>query len=262
MSATWRSTGRRSGPSWLPLLRRLSAVDPGWCVWKNADQAVAGIGDVDSAAPRSAWPALRDDFRAWAVAARATPAIVCTHAPGLLVLVARTPDDAHRLLQVDVYARVARTVDAAELAPVIELDARGFRRLRRGAEDLFALLAETRRPARPPGELEQIRSLLASDPRGVEDAAALLGAARKPALAGARAVVNGGWNYAAMAALEPVYLAGAVRRPQERLRWLRFRLRDRKRCAVLAALDNDRSIPDQADSWLAAVASNHAVYER
>lgn len=261
MSATSDSTGRRAGPSRLPLLRRLSAVDPGWCVWKNADEAVAGIGDVDSAAPRSAWPALRDDFRAWAVAARATPAIVCTHAPGTLVLVARVPDDARRLLQVDVYARVARTVDAAELAPVTELDARGFRRLRRGAEGLFALLAQTRRPARPPAGLEQIRSLLTSDPRGMEDAAALLGAARKPALAGARAVVNGGWSYAAMAELEPVYLAGAVRRPRERLRWLRFRLRDRKRCGVLAALENDRSIPADADGWLAAVASNHAVFE-
>ena len=262
MNATRTSTGRRSGPSWLPLLRRLSGVDPGWCVWKNADQAVAGIGDVDSAAPRSAWPALSDDFRAWAVAAAAAPAIVCTHAPGMLVLVARMPDDARRLLQVDVYGRVARAVDAAELAPVTELDPRGFRRLRRGAEGLLALLAQTRRPARPPAELEQIRSLLASDPQGMEDAAALLGAARTPALAGARAVVSGRWSYAAMAALEPMHLAGAVRRPRERLRWLRFRLRDQKRCAVLAALENDRSIPADADSWLAAVASNHAVYEQ
>jgi len=124
------------------------------------------------------------------------------------------------------------------------------------------LLAEMRRPARPPKGLEQIRSLLSSDIRGMESAAALLGAARAPALAGARAVVSGGWSYVAMAALEPVYVGGAVRRPGERSRWLRFRLRDKKRCAVLAALDNDRSIPADADGWLAAVAANHVVYER
>ena len=43
---------------WLPLLRRFTELSPRWVVWKNADAALAGVGDIDAAAPESDWPAL------------------------------------------------------------------------------------------------------------------------------------------------------------------------------------------------------------
>ena len=38
----------RRPPPWLPLLRRLTELSPAWGVWKNADRAIAGYGDIDS----------------------------------------------------------------------------------------------------------------------------------------------------------------------------------------------------------------------
>ena len=49
----------------LSLLRRLTDLESGWFVWKNGDVAVAGPGDIDSAAERQAWPAIVAEFRAW-----------------------------------------------------------------------------------------------------------------------------------------------------------------------------------------------------
>ena len=245
------------------MLRRLTHIDRSWCVWKNADDAVAGLGDVDSAAPWASWPRITDEFRRWAAESGAGPVIVCEHAPGSLVLVVCAPEDRARLLQLDVYQKVGRVVAAEALPPVAELDARGFRRVRPGAEGVLLLLAAARRGGRPPRQpelLARVAGLVRSDPAGAEAAADLLGSGRAPGRGAARAVAEGRWPYGAMAALELVYALQAARRPQERLRWLRFRLGGRQRCPVLAALANDRSISGDVDRWLADVSSNHRIY--
>ena len=125
------------------------------------------------------------------------------------------------------------------------------------------LLAAARRGGRPPRQpelLARVAGLIRSDPAGAEAAADLLGGGRAPVRAAARAVGEGRWLYGAMAALELVYALQAARRPQERLRWLRFRLGGRRRCPVLAAIANDRSISGDVDLWLADVSSNHRIY--
>src|SRR5438067_884447 len=127
--------------TWLPLLRSLTARERSWCVWKNADQAATSSGDVDSAAPRSAWAGVQDEFRTWAFAAGAGPVIVCRHLPETLVLAACDKGNRERLLQLDVYDRVARVIRAEDLTGVAELDDQGFRRLRPGAEGLLLLIA-------------------------------------------------------------------------------------------------------------------------
>ena len=250
--------------AWLPLLRQLTVREPSWCVWKNADAAIAGIGDVDSVAPRRAWQEIAGEFRAWASTTGAGPVVICTHAPGTLVAVACVGPERRSLMQLDVYDRVGRIAHAEMISTSAELDPRGFRRLRAGAEGLFLLLELSRRVGRPPRsreETEHMKALLRSDPEGAEQAARAAGLGGALALLAARSVAEGRWNFGAMAALELVYAQRAIREPSQRLAWLRFRLSHKKGCAVLRALADDRVIRGDVDAWLRTVSSNHAVFE-
>jgi hypothetical protein len=252
-----------SEPPWLPLLRQLTSVDPAWGVWKNADRALEGEGDIDSVAPKDAWPALVDEFRRWARESRIGPVVACSHAPGTLVVVGcagRTPT---RLLQLDVYERVAGVADASALEPVMEKDPRGFRRLRPGAEGLLLLLAITRRGARRPRsahDLERVAQLVTDDPDGARCVASCLGDVGPRALAGATAVAAGRWDRRPMLALEFGYLVRALRDPRPRAAWLAFVLRGRRRCPVLLALARGRVVPGDLAAWLDEVARSHRVY--
>jgi hypothetical protein len=253
-----------SSYEWLPLLRRLTAREPAWFVWKNADAAVSGSGDVDSVAPSRAWGGVASEFRAWASSVGAGPVVICTHAPGSLVAVACIGSDRRSLAQLDVYERVGRIAHADTILCAAEFDPRGFRRLRPGAEGLLLLLALSRRPGRKPESTEalaRIRSLLRSDPEGVEKAARAVGVGGSLALLGVRAVAEGRWNVRAMAALELVYAQRAIIEPARRLAWLRFRLNRGRRCAVLEALAEGRRIRGDVDTWLTTVGSNHSVFE-
>jgi hypothetical protein len=248
---------------WLPLLRRLTVSEPDWFVWKNADAAISGSGDVDSVAPPQAWGGIAGEFRLWAASMGAGPVVTCTHAPGTLVAVACVGPDRRALAQLDVYERVGRIAHADRISAAAELDPRGFRRLRPGAEGLLLLLALSRRPGRMPESHEalgRIRSLLRSDPEGAETAARGVGLGGSLALLGARAVAEGRWNVRAMAALEIVYAQRAVVEPSRRLAWLRFQL-SRDRCHVLEALGDGRRIRGDVGVWLRAVSANHYVYE-
>jgi hypothetical protein len=251
-----------SSYEWLPLLRRLTAREPAWFVWKNADAAISGSGDVDSVAPRRAWGGAVAEFRAWALATGLGPVVICTHAPGSLVAVACVGSDRRELAQLDVYERVGRIAHADSISAAAELDQRGFRRLRPGAEGLLLLLASSRRPGRKPESpetLARIRSLLRSDPDGAEKAARSVGMGGSLALLGARAVAEGRWSVGAMSALELVYAQRAILEPAQRLAWLQFRLRHESRCPVLEALADGRRIRSDVDVWLRAVRSNHSV---
>lgn len=253
-----------SAESWLPLLRSLTARETSWSLWKNADNAVAGIGDVDSAAPRAAWPGIEVEFGNWAAGVGAAPVIICRHLPESLVAVACAGPDRRRLLQLDVYERLGRIVAAAALADVAEIDERGFRRLRPGAEGMFLVLTLARRAGRRPRDSSTVAragELVSADPLGMRAAAGLLGAGRRPALAAANSVAEGGWNHPAMAALELVYAQRALSDPARRLAWLRFRLGSASRCPVLAALAAGRRIPGDVDAWLSFVAATHLVRE-
>jgi len=248
------------------LLRRLTAVVPDWYVWKNADSALAGQGDVDSLAPRAAWPLIVAEFRAWARASELGPVVVCRHTPGALIVVGSLPSTPTRLLQLDVYDRAARVVPAERLVGASELDTRGFRRLRPGAEGLLLLLVHARRAGRPPRRLEDlwtVRRLLSDDPGGAELASEMLGPVGAPAVAGAKAVLADSWSRRAMLGLEPVYAVGAVRDLRRRATWLRFKLTRGHRCPVLTALASGRVVSEDLGAWLDRVErGGHAVYGR
>jgi hypothetical protein len=262
------STGDRSA-IWLPLLRRLTEVSPHWVVWKNADAALSGTGDIDAAAPEHDWPIIEREFREWAAMYELGPVVVCHHIPGGLNLVAVPPGMA-TFLEVGVKARRiwrgATLFVLDDLKPLMVLDPRGFRRLRPGAEGLFKLLLNG---ARWDGganwdalHTKCVPALLRDDPEGTRLAARRFGFAQAAAVRCAERVAAGEWDRGAMLTLESWALLRAARNPTVLANRARFRLRAEAVCPVVSALLRDhRRIPADRTSWLRTVATNHTVYD-
>lgn len=253
---------------WLPLLQRLTEASPGWVVWKNADSALAGVGDIDAAAPDADWPVIERVFREWALAGRFGPVIVCRHIPGGLNLVA-VPPHMSTLLEMGVKARRiwrgSTLFVLDDLRPLMEMDARGFRRIRPGAEGLFKLLLNgvrwDGRPNLAALAAKNVAPLLAADPEGVRRAAALLGPAASAAIAGAQSAADGKWDRGAMLIVQGWAVARGLREPAVMARRVRFRLHGTSECPVVHAILRDqRRIPDDRARWLEAVASDHVVH--
>jgi hypothetical protein len=249
---------------WLPLLRRLSDVSVAWVAWKNVDSALDGFGDVDSAAPREEWPLLADEFSSWAFASGLGPVVLCPHAPNLLHLIALRDDEP--FFELDLVGRkvfLGCTLFLPEdLRAVAEMDERGFRRVRPGAEGLIKLVGNGALRNGLPNvsglRSKRIPELLAADPEGVRLAAPLFGPAEQSVLILAGAVVRGSWDRRAMLSLEAWFLARALKEPRSVAARLRFR-RARRSCPVLRAVFSGRAIPGDVTSWITDVQRTHAV---
>lgn len=224
---------------WLPLLRRLAASVPDAVVWKNADAALRGVGDVDLLAPAGDWDAVAAEFGRWAIRQGLESRTGCRHVPGGLFLMADDPVEGG-VFELDVKARLthrgATLLGPADLAPLAVVDGRGVRRLRPGAEGLLKLVMNgTHRTGAPRADRlrrEAVADLLRRDPEGVELTARMLGPVRRPLVAQARRVVAGGWSRPAALAVESRCRARAVARPGVLLRRAWFRLAG-TRCAGL-----------------------------
>ena len=254
---------------WLPLLQRLTDVCPHWGIWKNADAALAGSGDMDSTAPVGYWGSIVSEFRRWAHEHGLGPVTACRHVRGVLFLLA-LDRKASCFLELDVnakkYFRGWTMFRSEYLAPLMEMDERGFRRLRPGAEGVMLLLGNgTRWGGRPNADglrRKRIPHVLRQDPEGVRmTASCLFGGAQHALVRAAGQVARGKWDRRSMLALEAWALSRAVAEP----RVLSGRLRSRgikKKCPVLQVIfTEDRRMPPALDSWLASVREHHPVYE-
>jgi len=254
---------------WLPLLRRLTDVCPAWGIWKNADAALAGSGDMDSAAPVAAWDSIVSELRRWAKENALGPVAECRHVDGVLFLLALDRENSG-FVELDVnarkYFRGWTLFHAEDLAPLMEIDARGFRRLRPGAEGVMLLLGNgTRWGGRPNSEglrRKRIAEVLRQDPAGIEaTGACLFGPARHALMRAAEHVARGEWDRRSMLAVEAWALARAIAEPGV----VAGRLRSRpvkKSCPVLRTIFTDnRRMPADFDSWLEHVRAAHPVYE-
>lgn len=252
---------------WLPLLRGFTQAAPSWLVWKNADDALAGRGDVDSAAVTAEWPALSREHRRWAAESGFACVLECRHLPGTLFLVALDDLERGRLVEVDIsdvkLFRGGMLFSAKQLRPLAEADKRGFRRLPPGAEALLILLTSA---VHRGGRLDtgvarerRLQALLRSDPVGAKAAAAVLGSTGTHALKAAEALAAGRWNRGAYVRAEVAALRAAVRQPRRLATVLYFDITWGRRCSVIAALRSGRVTPCDPEAWLAKAARDHPV---
>lgn len=247
---------------WIPLLHRLSSSSKNQAVLKNIEAGLSGEGDVDFIAPRVEWEGIRILFESWAKEMGLGPVIACRHVPSALFLLAvdrSVPD----FLQLDVRDRItfrgATVFESSDAAHLMEMDARGFRRLRPGAEGLFKLVVNATGPTGRPKprilEKENVIDLLRSDPEGVLSAASSIFArVEESVLTGARAAIEGSWKRRAMATVEAWYVLKILGDP--RTAGLRLRARRAKNeCEVMrTSLGSARRIPGDVDLWLEEVA--------
>ncbi len=254
---------------WIPLLQRLTQVHPGWGIWKNADAALAGSGDIDSSAPAHAWDLIVSEFRGWAPSNGVGPVTACRHVPGVLFILGL--DRRHSsFVELDVnarkYFRGWTLFRSEDLAPLMEMDVRGFRRLRPGAEGIMLLLGNGARwGGRPNPEglrRKRIAEILLRDPEGVRlTASCLFGDVQGALVRAAEHVASGGWDRRSMLRVEAWALAHAVAEPKIVVGRLWSRP-IKKICPVLKTIfTHNRRVPADLDSWLDRVRRAHPVFE-
>ncbi|MDE3101420.1 MAG: hypothetical protein KGJ98_04210 [Chloroflexota bacterium] len=255
----------RAAPPWLPLLQDLTRTLPDWAVWKNVDRALAGMGDVDSVAPPTEWPTIARAFARWAREHDLGPVVACTHIPVGIELIA-VPAPRTAFIELGAKARRiyrgSTVYTASAFLPLMEMDPRGFRRLRPGAEGLFKLLlGGVHRDGTPdPRALTEKRApaLIAEDPEGARRASALLGVAGPAAFAAATAAARGEWDRPAMLVVQAWALARAPLDPMTLARKIDYQIRVRSRCPILRVLFREhRQVPADRDAWLAEVRRTH-----
>jgi hypothetical protein len=254
---------------WMPLIQRLTEVAPQWAVWKNVDSALTGSGDIDSLAPPSYWPVIETEFRRWAASQGLGPAIACPHIPGGLNLVALERGSGF-LFEVGVKERKAFRGSTlfhwADLIPFVEMDARGFRRIRPGAEGVLKLVLNGMRPGGGANwadlQAKNVVALLEADPVGASEAAELFGRGAGQIRRAVSAVTAGRWDRRAALAIEVRALARAVARPGLAAKRIRFKLAGTHSCPVVSALlGHARHVPSDVDAWLREVEQTHTPHE-
>lgn len=255
-------------PPWLPLLQRLSQISPRWAVWKNADLALEGEGDIDSVAPQRDWPQIAREYRSWAAEHDLGPVFACQHIPIGVEFIA-VPAGAETFVELGAKARRifrgSTMYTAEDFIPLMRMDPRGFRGLRPGAEGLFKLLLGGfgwgGRPRWKQLVAKNVPDLLREDPVGVRDAARLLGVARGPAMAVAEAAARGDWDRRAALLVEARSILKSAVEPDVLARKLHYQIAVKGRCPVLHVLfKNHRRIPDDRERWLRDVAVEHEIW--
>lgn len=152
------------------------------------------------------------------------------------------------------------------LSPLMEIDQRGFRRLRPGAEGVMLLLGNgTKWGGRPnPAGLQRKRipETLLRDPEGVKaTAATLFGSAGDALIRAAEKAAIGEWDQRKMLEVEAWAIANAAIEPRVVLGRL-WAKRIKRMCPVLRTIFTDnRRKPVDLESWLNQVRKAHPVYE-
>lgn len=254
----------RSPPPWLPLLRRLTELSPFWGVWKNADRAIAGHGDIDSISPAADREALLSEFSRWASTSGMGPRFVCHHLPGSVLGVAlRRPNELVELqLCEKAMFRGSTLFSAKELAPMMLMDQRGFRRLRPGSEGLLLLFHNAMKRGGGPlwgsEKVERLLRLMKDDQVGMEKATHLFGPVQKHAERLATAALDGGWARVSALRIEMWSMGRAVKEPRLLVARATYRV-DRRRCPLLPVLRRGRRLEGDVDAFVTRALLTHAA---
>jgi hypothetical protein len=249
-------------PPWLPLLCRLTEVSPDWGVWKNADRAIAGHGDIDSISPPSDRDLLLREFSRWASNNGMEPQFVCRHLPGSVLGVAVRDRDELVELQLCERAvfRGSTLFTTRETGPLMMMDHRGFRRMRPGSEGFLLLFFNgMKRGGRPllHGEkVERLMALMRDDPSGMEAAAHLFGPVRRHASRLAAAALDRDWERTSALWVEGWAVMRGLKDPSFFTARATYRMRSR-RCPLLPVLRRGRRPQGNIDAFLARAKRTH-----
>lgn len=254
---------------YIPLIRRLTEEFPAWTVWKNAEAALSGSGDIDSAAPLRDWNSIVRAFRTWAGDAGLGPVIECRHPPKTMFLIA-VDQNRRTFLELDVsgrkYFRGGTLFYAEDLIPLARRDPRGFRVIRPAAQAIVLWLCNGLRwGGRPDAAALKNRhviELLREDLDGIPQAASCLRLPEGPLLKAVDHLLNGSWDRASMLKIEGTAVFRALVSPGVLASRARFRLWTKRSCPVLRTVFfSARNIPEDYDSWIREVRSSHRVYD-
>jgi hypothetical protein len=248
---------------WLPLLRRLTQLSTTWCAWKNVDRALAGYGDIDSVSLLEDCDRLLNEFRAWASTHGMGPIFICSHLPGSVLGVAVRHREELIELQLcqQAFFRGSVLFGTRDLVPLMEMDERGFRRLRPGAEGLLLLFFNSlKRGGRPHFGNEKARhplDLLRRDPEGAELATRLFGPVQRQAFRVAKAALEGRWDYGSAIRIELWAAGRSFLDPRMLTARVKLRAARLKLCPLLPALNQGRRLSGDVDEWLVEAARSH-----
>lgn len=253
----------RDPPPWLPLLRRLTQLSGAWGVWKNVDRALAGYGDIDSVSIPLDRDRLLHEFYEWASNNDMSPVFVCPHLPGSVLGVAVRDREELVELQLCEQAifRGSTLFTARDLAPMMMVDQRGFRRLRPGSEGLLLLFYNSMRHGSRPllhGEkASRPVELMRRDPEGMEAATQLFGSVRDYALRLATAATDGGWERVSAVRVEMWAAARGLRDPRLLAARAKLRVTGGRYCPLLPVLRRGRRLHGNIDEWLSRAVRIH-----
>ena len=254
---------------WTSLLISLTQASPNWAVSGNIEEGLAGEGDVDLVAPSADWFRVDEEFRRWADSNGFHPVVSCSHRPGVLVLVA-VDDPSTPVYKLEVlgyrHFRGTRLYAAEDLVQGMEMDPRGWRRLRPGAAALIKLL--------PNGvtwggnlkwkgpKADRVLGLLKQDPEGALLAAEAFCCGRRLVVEAAREAGAGHWPRARMIGLEGLAVVKGLLSPADALARMRFRISPAGRCQLLSVLKEGNLIIGDVAQMRALAESHERVSDR
>jgi hypothetical protein len=254
-------SGESKASLWLPLLLKLTERFPGWGLWKNADDALQGYGDFDSTAEETDWEGITEEFARWAASNGLGPVAACRHVKGVLFLAALDASES-KILELDInsrkYFRGWTVFKPEQLRSVMEIDDRGFRRVRPGAEGVILLTQNGLRwGGRPDAEglaRKRVAEYLRSDHEGVLQAAELFRPADKALIRAAESAAREDWSRAAMLTVEARAVLGALAAPMVLAGRVQAK-RVKKQCPLLITIfSDDRVVEGDTAAWIERVA--------
>jgi hypothetical protein len=249
------------------LMRELSRTFPAWAVWKNLERTIQGKGDIDAVAPASSWRDIGKAFQAWAFSEGFRGVIECRHVPGVVLLMALSPDGP-AISELDLcdsfFWRGGRLTTATKVVPLFAADASGIRRFRPGAEGLFLLLFNgVRRGGRQdPAAIRRshVVELIGSDPEGAHEAASTLrGGVGRAAMKLALAAQDENWSRTSAFAAEARALLSGLREPHDLVARLGFWVGANRTCPVVAATRGGRRDEEEVERWLNTPTELHSL---
>ena len=249
---------------WASLLRQLDAMAPAIGVWKNADEALDGYGDVDYFAPTGLWPEIADAFRSWSETHGYEYLPPCPHKPWTMYLLA-VDRERGRLMQLDVRDRLtlagAEIIDANGLGRLLEATPDGFKTLRRGAQATVKLLTKCidgqGRLDRGCLDDESVTSGIHADPVGALEAVQRLRHGRPAVNRLVASIAAGRPDPAEARSLLRRLRAASLLRPGTLAAIAAHRLRKRTCPTLKWILSEGQRLPERPDDWIGEVREAH-----